>query len=361
VGGCYLYGRHFNPTVYVLGKQLAAMEGTDDGYCCASGMAAISATIMQLCKAGEHVVSSNTVYGGTYALMHDYLPEHVNINATFVDISDLDAVERAIQPNTRVLYTETLANPTLVVADIPRLSDIAKKHDVTLVVDNTFSPMMISPIKLGADIVVHSATKFIGGASDTIAGVICGPTDFIIKLMDLHTGSLMLLGPTMEPEAAFRLSMRLPHLGLRMKEHSRRAMFFAERLRDLGLPVFYPGLPEHPQHELLKSLHNEEYGFGGIFAIDTGSVAKANELMEHLQNEHRFGFMAVSLGYFETLMSCSGASTSSEMAEEDQKKAGILPGLVRISIGYTGTVEQRWEQMVQSLQEVGLIPARVAS
>jgi len=354
-GGCYLYGRHFNPTVFTLGKQLAAIEGAEDGYCTASGMGAIAATITQLCDAGDHVVSSNTIYGGTHAILKDYFPKKTGVTTTFVDITDLEAVESAIRVNTRVLYTESIANPTLVVADIPKLAEIAKRHGITFVVDNTFSPLVLSPIRLGADIVVHSVTKFIGGASDAIAGVICGRTEFIRQLMDLHTGSLMLLGPTMDPLIAFKLSMRLPHLGLRVTEHSRRAMYFAKRLEKLDLPVVYPGLESHPQHELLRSLQHPDYGFGGLFTVDAGTVDRANALLEHLQNEHRFGFMAVSLGYFETLLSCSGSSTSSEMSEEEQRESGISPGLVRISIGYTGSVEQRWEQMESSLRKVGLI------
>jgi len=354
-GGCYLYGRHFNPTVFTLGKQLAALEGAEDGYCTASGMGAIAATIMQLCNTGDHVLSSRAVYGGTHALFSEYFPQKSGVRTSFVDITDLGAVEAAVQKNTRVLYTESIANPTLAVADIPGLADIANQYGLALVVDNTFSPLVLSPIQLGADIVIHSATKFIGGASDTIAGVICGKTEFIRMLMDLHTGSLMLLGPVMDPTLAFKLSLRLPHLGLRVTEHSRRALYFARKLAALGLDVAYPGLSSHPQHELISELHRPEFGYGGLFTLDVGSAEQANALMEHLQNKHRFGFMAVSLGYYETLMSCSGSSTSSEMTQQEQKQAGIKPGLVRISIGYTGTVEKRWGQLEDSLREIGLL------
>src|SRR5210317_1956616 len=150
-GGCYLYGRHFNPTVYNLSKQLAALEGTEAAYCSASGMSAISATLMQLCDSGDHIVSSNAVYGGTYALMHDLLPGKTGINTTLVDITDLAVVEAAITERTRVIYTESMANPTLRIADIPALSRIAKRHGLRLVVDNTFTPLILSPKKLGAD------------------------------------------------------------------------------------------------------------------------------------------------------------------------------------------------------------------
>jgi methionine-gamma-lyase len=353
-GGCFLYGRHFNPTVFVLGKQLASLEGAEDGYCTASGMGAISSVIMQLCGQGGHVVSSNTVYGGTFALLKDYLPAKTGLEVSLVNLQDLRGVEAAFTPETKLLYAESIANPTLRVADISRLAQIAHAHDAQLVVDNTFSPLMLSPIRLGADIVVHSLTKFINGASDIIAGAICGRTEFITSLMDLHTGSLMLLGPTMDPRTAFNISMRLPHLGLRMTEHSRRALVFATRLREMGLKVTYPGLPDHPDHGLLKRLANTAFGFGGLFCLDLERTELANEFMEILQNEHGFGFMAVSLGYFESLMSCSAATTSSELSEEDQKSAGISPGLVRISIGYTGSLEQRWNQFKSALDSLDL-------
>ena len=354
VGGCYLYGRHFNPTVYTLGKQLAALEGTEAAYCTASGMSAISATLMQLCDAGDHIVSSNAVYGGTYALLHDLLPPKTGISSSLVDITDLEAVEAAITPRTRVIYTESMANPTLRIADIPGLSAIARRYGIKLVVDNTFSPLILSPIKLGADIVVHSMTKFISGASDYIAGAICADADFIQQLMDLHTGMLMILGPTMDPQVAFNINLRIPHLPLRMTEHGRRTLVFAERLQAMGIKVSYPGLPDHPDHALMSQLHCPDYGYGGVLTMDMGTVEHANEFLDLLQNEYQFGYVAVSLGYFDTLMSCSGSSTSSELTEEDKQAAHISPGLVRLSIGYTGTTEQRWAQLSEALKRVGM-------
>ncbi len=354
VGGCYLYGRHFNPTVYVLGRQIAAYEGAAAGYCTASGLAAIAATIMQLCDTGDHVVASRTVYGGTFALLRDYLPAKAGVQTTFVDVSDLAAVEAAFTPRTRILYCESMSNPTLRVADIPKLAGIAHRHRAMLVVDNTFTPLIVAPIMFGADVVVHSLTKFMNGASDHIAGAVCGSTEFIMKLMDLHTGSLMLLGPTMDPQVAFDISLRLPHLGLRMAEHSRRAHVIASRLSELALPVNYPGLATHPDHALLAGIGNPDFGHGGLLTLDLGTRERAFEFMGLLQNEQRFGLMAVSLGYSETLMSCSASSTSSEMPEDELEKAGILPGLVRMSIGYTGSLEQRWSQLRSVLQQMGL-------
>ena len=355
--GCYLYGRHFNPTVYNLGRQMAALAGTEAAYCAASGMGAISSTIMALCDRDDEVVASNAIYGGTFALFHDFLPAKTGVTTHFVDISDLEAVNTAITERTKLIYAESLANPTLRLADIPKLAAIAKAAGIPLVVDNTFTPLIFSPAAMGADIVVHSVTKFISGASDIIAGAICGTEEFIGQLMDLHTGPLMLLGPTMDPHVAAEIGLRIPHLPLRMKAHSDRALALAERMRELGLEVVYPGLDDHPDHEMFKSLFCDDYGFGGIMTLDCGTEEAANDLMASLQNEQRFGYLAVSLGYFDTLMSCSGSSTSSEMSEEDRTEAGISPGLVRISVGYTGTLEQRWEQLLAALVKTGLASA----
>ncbi len=354
-GGCYLYGRHFNPTVYVLGKQIAAIEGAQAGYATASGLGAISSVILQVCNSGDHVVAGSTIYGGTFALLNDYLPQKAGITATFVAVDKLDAVEAAITPRTRAIYVESMSNPTLRIADIPRLAELAHRHSLKLIVDNTFAPLIVSPLQLGADIVVHSLTKFMNGASDIIGGAVAGTDEFIASLMDLHTGSLMLLGPTMDPRCAFEVSTRLPHLGLRMAEHGRRALVFAERLSGLGLRVNYPGLTTHPDHQLLRKIANPGYGLGGLLTLDLDTQAKAESLMADLQNEQRFGFMAVSLGYFDTLMSCSASSTSSEMTPDAMRQAGIQPGLVRLSLGFTGSLEQRWNQFHRALAKAGLI------
>jgi len=353
--GCYLYGRHFNPTVYNLGRQLAAIEGTEAAYCTASGMAAISAAILQLCDTGEHIVASHTVYGGTYALMHDFLPVKANIRTHFVDITDLAAVEAAMTDKTKVIYAESIANPTLRLANIPALAELAHRHGVSLVIDNTFSPLILNPVELGADIVVHSMTKFINGASDIIAGAVCGTAEFVQGLMDLHLGPLMILGPTMDPTIAAKISLRIPHLALRMVEHARRAQFLADKLEGAGISVAYPGLASHPDHDLMKQLHCAEYGFGGILTLDLGSEERAGDLMDLLQNKYGFGFMAVSLGYFDTLMSNPGSSTSSELTDDDMALAGIGSGLVRMSVGFTGSIEQRWRQLQGGLADTGAI------
>lgn len=353
-GGCFLYSRHFNPTVNVLARYLSAMEGTEAGICTATGMGAITVAILQICKMGSHMVASNTIYGGTHAFIDEVLPD-MGVESTFVDPTDLEAIEAAIQPNTKMIYVETMGNPKLNIADIPAISKIAKAHNVKLVVDNTFTPVMISPMTMGADVVVYSLTKFVNGASDLMGGAVLGDTDFIFELMDLHTGRAMLLGPTMDSRVAFDISQRLPLLPLRMREHCRRTQIIAEAVAEMGVDVCYPGLESHPQYELLKSMVNDSYGFGGLLTIDCVTVEKANELMSVLQNQEKFGVIAVSLGYYETLLSCSGSSTSSEISASEQQKMGLSPGLVRISIGLTGCLDNRIEQIKRALVDVGLV------
>ena len=355
--GCYLYGRHFNPTVYALARQIAALESTEAAYCTSSGMGAIACTTLQICRKDDHAVVAGTVYGGTHALFQNLLPAVTGMRTTFVDPRDLEAVEAAVADGAKLLFVEAMANPTLAVSDLPRLAEIAHRHGATFVVDNTFSPLIISPARHGADVVIHSLTKFIGGASDIIAGVICSSREFITSLMDVEMGALMLLGPTLDPHTAFQLSTRIPHLPLRVKEHSARALAFAQRLERLGYDVVYPGLPSHPDHTTLRTLANEGYGYGGLIGLDLGEVGTAQRLMQLLQDE-RFGFIAVSLGYSETLMSVSAVSTSSELSEEEQAKVGISPGYLRLSIGYTGTLEQRWAQFERALSLLGPVPRK---
>jgi methionine-gamma-lyase len=352
--GCFLYSRHFNPTVTVLSRYLAAMEGTQSAICTASGMSAIACALLQLCRQGDHIVASNTIYGGTHALLDELLPE-MGITTTFVDPFRNRDFENAITTRTKVLYVETMGNPTLHIADLPALGRLAADAGLTLVVDNTFTPMLVTPALHGAQVVVYSLTKFINGASDVLAGAICSGKDLIIELEDLHTGRAMLLGPTMDPRSAFDLIQRLPHLAIRMREHSRRAMAMAQHLEQAGVSVIYPGLASHPQHDLFQQILNPGYGYGGVLAVDCGTQRQAEHFMSVLQNEEDFGYIAVSLGYYDTLMSCSSSSTSSEIPPEDQGKMGLSPGLVRISIGISGTLEDRLGQIDRAIRKAGLI------
>jgi methionine-gamma-lyase len=217
--------------------------------------------------------------------------------------------------------------------------------------------MMVTPAMLGADIVVYSLTKFINGASDLVAGAICTNKAMIHRLMNLHTGRVMLLGPTMDPRVAFDVIQRLPHLAIRMKEHSRRATAIAQHLAALNVPVRYPGLPTHPQHDLFRSMLNQGFGYGGMITIDCGNQIKADALLTCLQNHEDFGYIAVSLGYFDTLMSCSSSTTSSEIDPTDQHRMGLSPGLVRLSIGLTGSLDTRIQQIDRAVKAVGLASA----
>ncbi len=309
--GCYLYSRHSSPSNLYLGEALAALEGTETANVTGSGMGAITATILQLCGAGDELVSSRTIYGGTYAFMKNFLCRF-NINTSFVDITDIEAVERSITPKTKMIFCEAVSNPLLEVADIKALAKLAKSHGIPLVVDNTFTPLSIHPIALGADIVIHSLTKFINGSSDCVAGVVCGSTDFCLSLKDVNDGAGMLLGSTLDSLRASSILKNMRTLHVRIKKHSENAQYLAENFEKDGLRVVYPGLSSHPGHELMKSMIVEEFGFGGIMTLDVGSLDKANALMEMMQ-EKNLGYLAVSLGFYKTLFSAPGSSTSSEI------------------------------------------------
>ncbi len=350
IEGCFLYSRHLNPTVHYLAQSLALMEGTEYAQVTASGMAAISCAILEICGAGDEIISSRTIYGGTYALFKNFLPRF-NISTHFVNILNSDAIRSKISPKTKVIYTESLSNPLLEVANIPQLSQLAKEYNLILIVDNTFSPLIISPAKLGADIVVYSLTKFINGASDCVGGAICAEHNFITSLKDVHNGSAMLLGPTMDSIRAAGILKNLHTLHIRMKQHSKNAQYIAERLVERGFRVFYPGLPFHPQYELMKKQMNSDYGFGGMLAFDCGTPERANSLMLKMQ-ENKVGYFAVSLGFYKTLFSAPGMSTSSEIPAEEQLAMGLSPGLVRISVGLDSNIEETWRRIESSINEI---------
>ncbi|GGH43140.1 cystathionine beta-lyase [Mangrovimonas yunxiaonensis] len=353
--GCYLYSRHSSPSNLYLGEALAAMEGTETATVTASGMGAITPVIMQLCGAGDHVVSSRTIYGGTYAFLKNFAPK-LNIQTTFVDITKIEVVEAAITKNTKVLYCETVSNPLLEVADIKALAELAKKHQLQLVVDNTFSPLSVSPAKLGAHVVIHSLTKFINGSSDTVGGVICGTQELIDNLRNVNDGACMLLGSTMDSLRAASILKNLRTLHIRMQQHSKNAMFLAEKFESDGIKTVYPGLASHPSHNTFKSMINEQYGFGGMLTIDVGSLDKANALMEMMQ-EKNLGYLAVSLGFYKTLFSAPGTSTSSEIPEEEQKEMGLSSGLIRFSIGLDADIERTYSIMRQCMEALNILSA----
>ncbi|WPY99583.1 aminotransferase class I/II-fold pyridoxal phosphate-dependent enzyme [Christiangramia sp. OXR-203] len=355
--GCYLYSRHSSPSNLYLGEALAAMEGTESANVSASGMGAITSVLMQLCNAGDHIVCSRTVYGGTYAFLKNFAPKF-GIETTFVDITKPELVQNTLQKNTKVIYCESVSNPLLEIADLEALAKISKGSNSKLVVDNTFSPLSVSPIKLGADVVIHSLTKFINGSSDTVGGVVCGTTEFINDLRNVNDGAAMLLGPTMDSLRAASILKNLRTLHIRMKQHSHNAMFLALKFQEDGLKTVYPGLESHPGHETFKNMMNESYGFGGMLTLDVGSLDKANELMELMQ-ERNLGYLAVSLGFYKTLFSAPGTSTSSEIPEEEQKEMGLSDGLIRFSIGLDNDIARTYQMMKACMEEVGILCAEM--
>lgn len=351
--GCYLYSRHSSPMNLYLSEALAKMENTEAANVTASGMGAITSVLMQVCKSGDHIISSRTIYGGTYAFMKNFLPPF-QIETSFVDINNFESIENAINENTKIIYCESVSNPLLEVADLRKLSEICKRHNLKLIVDNTFSPLTISPTLLGADIVIHSLTKFINGSSDTVGGVYCGSQEFINDTKNVNNGACMLLGPTMDSFRSASILKNLRTLHIRMKQHSHNALFLAERFEKNGLKVSYPGLKSHKNHDLMKSMMHEEFGFGGLLTLDAGTTDKANELMEMMQQEN-LGYLAVSLGFYKTLFSCSGSSTSSEIPEEEREAMGISDGLIRFSIGLDHDIERTYEKMKECMLKTGVL------
>ena len=351
--GCYLYSRHSTPSNLYLGEALAAMEGTEAANVASSGMGAITPTILQICGHGDHVVSSRTIYGGTYAFLKNFTPR-MGIETTFVDITKLRAVEAAITSTTKIIYCESVSNPLLEVADIKALSVLAKKYNLKLIVDNTFSPLSISPAQLGADIVIHSLTKFINGSSDSMGGVVCGTSEFVNSLKSVIDGASMLLGASIDSLRSSSILKNMRTLHIRIKQHSMNAAFLANKFEKDGLKTVYPGLESHPSHSLFKTMMNVAYGFGGMLTVDAGSLEKANALMELMQ-EKNIGYLAVSLGFYKTLFSAPGTSTSSEIPEDERKEMGLSDGLIRFSIGLDNDINRSYQMMKSCMKQVGVL------
>lgn len=332
--GCYLYSRHSNPTVSAFGRKMAAMDGAEAALGVSSGMGAIYCSIRQLMPKGGHIIASKTIYGGTYALFANILPQ-CGIEVSFVDTNNLSEIENSVRANTQIVYVETMSNPMLRIADLPALKKVCVAKKLKLVVDNTFTPLIVRPIDHGADVVVYSCTKYISGASDMIAGAVVGSQEFIDQLIDINFGMVMLTGPSMDPRIAHELYLRLDHLPLRMAAHSQSAAFLAAELTKHKVPVVYPGTENHVDHSLFRKLAVGNYGFGGMMTVDCGSSQRAFQLADRLQNE-KFGLYAVSLGFSRTLMSCPAVSTSSEIPEAERLGMGMSEGLLRLSIGFIG-------------------------
>ncbi|MBM6619672.1 bifunctional cystathionine gamma-lyase/homocysteine desulfhydrase [Bacillus suaedaesalsae] len=334
------YSRTGNPTRHALEELIKDLENGEAGFAFGSGMAAITA-VMMLFKSGDHIVLTDDVYGGTFRVMTKVL-NRFGIESTFVDTSDLTNLEKAIQPNTKAVYIETPTNPLLKITDIEKASELAKKHNLLTIVDNTFStPYWQTPITLGADIVLHSATKYIGGHSDVVAGLVVVNSKKLAE--DLHFVQNS-TGGVLGPQDSWLLMRGIKTLGVRMEETEQNTIKLVEFLLNHPLieKVYYPGLESHPNHDTAKK---QAGGFGGMISFDVGSAEKADQLLEKI---HYFT-LAESLGAVESLISVPARMTHASIPAERRAELGITDGLVRISVGLED-VEDLIEDLTQALQ-----------
>lgn len=355
----FLYGRLLHPTVALLGEMIAALEGSEAGYAVASGLGAINIVITALTKPGDHVVVANTLYGGSMGFFRS-LETARRVKVTKVDITDHDAVRKALaKKRTKLLFVESVSNPLMVVADIPRLAMIVHEMDALLVADNTFSPFVIEPIKHGADIVVHSLTKFASGYSDITAGGIACRRTFWEHMLHATKGTHTLHGAVLDASVAHKLIVRMQDMYLRFREASQRALMIARCAEEVGITVLYPGLCTHPQHKLMESFAQSSssllhaYGYGGVLSLDLGSYARALQLHKALV-EHGVAINAVSLGSAHTYAICFGG----EYPEMPPSKNDFVPypqGLLRIAAGRTpefAIMERRFRTALLSCSRV---------
>ena len=321
-----IYSRFTNPTVRVFQERLAALEGGESCIATSSGMAAILATCMALLKSGDHIVSASSIFGSTISLFTNYLSKF-GIATSYVQLSDPVARAAAIRPETRLFYVETPSNPLMELADIQALADIAHAHGVLLVVDNCFcTPALQQPFKLGADLVIHSATKYLDGQGRCVGGAVVGDRQRVG--VDIY-GFLRTAGPTMSPFNAWVFLKGLETLGLRMRAHSEAALHLAQWLeaQPAVARVYYPGLPSHPQHELAQ---RQQSGFGGIVAFELrGGREAAWTLIDHT----RLISITANLGDAKTTITHPATTTHGRLTPAERERAGIGEGLVRISVG----------------------------
>lgn len=326
--GIFTYGRSRNPTQNDLQTKIASLEGGEAALVTASGMAAISLALLSFLTPGDHVISGKTVYGGTHALLSKIFDEF-KIDVTFTDDLTEKGLKAATTPKTKAIYTETMYNPTMEVVDIKAISKYAKANNLTFVVDNTFcSPYLYRPLENGADVVVNSATKYINGHGDLIAGTICSNAKFIEKI---RSSIYQELGPVPSPFSCYLMLRGLKTISLRMRQHSENAMQVAEWLEKQPQVkrVFYPGLESHPQHALAKSMF-EDKGYGGMIAFEiNGDITTSKAVMYNTEMIK----MAVSLGDLDTLIEVPAVMTHGKIPKEEREKMGIPDTLIRLSIG----------------------------
>jgi cystathionine beta-lyase/cystathionine gamma-synthase len=338
----YEYARTQNPTRMALERNIAAMESGAAGFAFASGMAAIGA-MATLLKSGDHVVVSDNTYGGTFRFFDKVLTRY-QLTFSYVDTSDLDAVAAAILPSTRMLFVETPTNPVMRITDLRAAADLAHRRGIRLVVDNTFaSPFVQRPIELGADLVVHSTTKYLNGHSDSVGGIVVATRDEDIEWLGFVQNAE---GAILGPFDSFLVLRGTKTLPLRMEQHSRNGMALAEFLaaHPKVKRIYYPGLCTHPQHELARRQMN---GFGGMLAFDVGSLEAARRVLDAVQ----LHALAESLGGVETLISHPATMTHASVPADRRAALGIGDGLVRISAGIED-VEDLKEDLAQALDKV---------
>ena len=342
----YVYTRIGNPTQAALEKEVAFLENGEAALAFGSGMAAISSVILSLCESGDNVVASDTLYGGTHQLFVETLPKF-GISVREVEGTQLKNFSDSIDEKTRCIYIESPANPTLAVLDIAGCAKIAHKYDIPLIVDNTFcTPYFQRPLDLGADIVLHSATKYIGGHGDTVAGIVIGKKEYID---DLRGNTLRDLGGIISPLNAWLLVRGLKTLAIRMERHQENALEVAKYLtfHPKIKKVWYPGLTTHPQYELAR---NQMSGYGGIVSLEIKGGRKAGE---KLMNSVNLFVLAVSLGDVDSLIEHPASMTHSTYDAKALEQIGISEGFVRLSIG----IEDRQdliEDLSQALKQVDL-------
>lgn len=318
------YSRTGNPTRHALEELIKDLEGGKRGFAFGSGMAAITA-VMMLFDSGDHVILTDDVYGGTYRVMSKVL-NRLGIESTFVDTTDINQIEAALKPNTKALYVETPTNPLLKVTDIEAAAKWAKSKNLLFMVDNTFNtPYWQNPIELGADIVLHSATKYIGGHSDVVAGLVVVNDDKLGE--DLHFVQNS-TGGVLGPQDSWLLIRGIKTLGLRMEAHESNTKKIVEFLKEHPSveKIYYPGLEDHPQHDIAKK---QSGGFGGMVSFDVGSEKNADALLKKV----KYFTLAESLGAVESLISVPARMTHASIPADRRAELGITDGLVRISVG----------------------------
>lgn len=322
----YIYTRIGNPTISALERQIAILEKGFGGIAVSSGMAAVSTIYMAFLKSGDHIVSTDAVYGPSRGIMESYFKKF-GVESTYINTANLDLIEKSIKPNTKMLYIETPTNPTMEISDLKACVEIAHKHGLVVVVDNTFSsPYLQRPIEFGVDVVFHSMTKFINGHADIVAGIIVTKNEELYKIV---RPTMVGMGCNMDPHQAYLVLRGVKTLAIRMERAQENSMKVAEYLEKHPKVAWvkYPGLKSHPQYELAKKQMD---GPGAMISFELkGGLNAGKVLMDNV----KLAMLAVSLGGIETLIQHPASMTHSKMSKEAKEKAGITDGLVRFSVG----------------------------